>query len=152
MAIPPILIEVSPAGNDLLRLTYTCMLCDNPNQIDVSARLYALWRSGTAGHVQDVFPDMSAGEREALISGSHAKCFDEAFKDPQEDLEEEPEGVYEYKSPYETVELPPFVTRDKFYDDDSDEPDDDDDDEEDHPDMYPHDEHVGLDLPEGYGS
>jgi hypothetical protein len=146
MAIPPILIEVSPAGNDLLRLTYTCVLCGNPNQIDVSARLYALWRSGTAGRVQDIFPDMSATEREVLISGSHGKCFEEAFKD-----EEEP---VQYKSPYETLELPPPVDYDERidYDEDLDEDGPSDQDREDELEMYPHDEHVGLDLPEGYGS
>jgi hypothetical protein len=96
---------------------------------------------------------MSAGEREVLISGSHARCFDEAFKDPEEEvaIREPKEGIdYNYVSPYQSAELPPFIEVDEdihYADDEITEQDRDDELE-----MYPHDEHVGLDLPEGYGS
>jgi hypothetical protein len=105
MPVAPNKVEVSPVNKDMTRLTYTCMMCGQPCQIDVDTDRYEVWRRG-AGHVQDIFPEMSASEREVMISGSHGKCFDDAFKDPEEDKswkledlpgrldEADPEGKY----------------------------------------------------------
>ena len=55
-----------------------CMLCGKPNGITVSLEGYNKWKVGGM-FVQDAFPELTADEREVLISGSHPDCFDEAF-------------------------------------------------------------------------
>lgn len=35
-------------------------------------------------YIQDVFPDLDAGEHEFMISGSHAVCWDKAFNKEKE--------------------------------------------------------------------
>jgi hypothetical protein len=77
-------VTENPDGT--VRFTTTCMLCDQPVAVDrLDPEKVARWQAGE--FVQDVFPDMSASERETLISGSHAKCFDEAFGGDEEDDE-----------------------------------------------------------------
>jgi hypothetical protein len=83
-----------------VRFETRCMLCEQPVAVDrLDPEAFAAWQAGA--YVQDAFPNMSASEREALVSGSHAKCFDAAF--PEEDDEEPP---YE-DDPDEFPEFPP---------------------------------------------
>lgn len=35
-------------------------------------------------YIQDVFPDLDASEREFMISGTHAVCWDKAFNEQEE--------------------------------------------------------------------
>lgn len=71
------------------------MLCDEPNAIDrLDAWAFAAWQAGA--FVQDAFPGLSASEREVLVSGSHAKCFEDAFGGDEED---DPEDFPEYELP-----------------------------------------------------
>lgn len=81
--------------NGTIRFEAVCMLCDQPVAVDqLDAGAFAAWQAGA--YVQDAFPRMSASEREVLVSGTHAKCFDEVF--PEEEDEEEPT--------YDDIELP----------------------------------------------
>jgi hypothetical protein len=75
---------VTTNENGTARFTATCMLCGRPAAVDQldPARL-ARWQDGE--FVQDVFPDLSASEREVLVSGSHAECFEAAFPEDDED-------------------------------------------------------------------
>jgi hypothetical protein len=52
----------------------SCMMCGVPVAVDrLDPEAVARWRAGA--FAQDAFPGMSAAEREALISGTHARCF-----------------------------------------------------------------------------
>jgi hypothetical protein len=64
-------------------LAYQCPLCQKPASVTVDAERAKAWRAG-AGFVQDIFPDMSAGDREILISGAHDACFEETFADSED--------------------------------------------------------------------
>lgn len=75
-------ITENPDGT--VRFTTHCMLCTHPVAVDrLDPEKVARWQAGE--FVQDVFPDMSASEREALVSGSHAECFAGAFAGGEED-------------------------------------------------------------------
>lgn len=71
-----------------VEVTKVCPLCDKPSKVVVDRDKYneylvgLLKRKPAATHsVQAIFPDLSAGERETLISGCHEECFDKAFPD-----------------------------------------------------------------------
>ncbi len=65
--------------NDRVHIGKRCMLCDGSSHIIVDKEAWTAWRQGT--YCQHAFPNMSIGDRETLISGSHSDCFDEAFKE-----------------------------------------------------------------------
>jgi hypothetical protein len=67
-------------------ITYraTCPLCGNRDSVEVPSMGYARWRAGAL--IQDAMPQLSADERELLISGTCRTCWDEYFYDDGEDL------------------------------------------------------------------
>lgn len=83
---------VTPNANGTVRWTAQagCMGCGIPVAVDqLDAAAVAAWQ---AGELADrAFPNMSAGEREALVSGTHAKCFDEMFPEEEDDEDDFPE-------------------------------------------------------------
>lgn len=59
-----------------------CYICCRPSQVEVDRDQYFRWKSDRKHLMaQEVFKDLTAGERETIISGAHEKCFDEAFKE-----------------------------------------------------------------------
>ena len=56
-----------------------CWKCLETHTIEVSAEGYAEWQGGEL--IQDALPELSAGERELLISGTCDPCWDELFGD-----------------------------------------------------------------------
>ena len=55
-----------------------CPICKKISSVKIKDwDAYLRWKAG--GFIQDVFPDMTAGQRETLMSGSHEECFDKAF-------------------------------------------------------------------------
>jgi hypothetical protein len=53
-----------------------CMGCGNRVSVDqLDPGALEAWRAGM-GNVQDLFPRLSASEREALMTGTHAECWD----------------------------------------------------------------------------
>lgn len=61
-----------------------CPLCGEPSLVENVSKL-ALFNWLTGGeYIQNAMPMLSAGERETLLSGSHEKCFDEAFAEDEE--------------------------------------------------------------------
>lgn len=63
--------------------TPPCCVCGRASSLTVDAAKVARWRSGE--HVQDVWPELPADERELLIAGTHPKCWDELFAEDDED-------------------------------------------------------------------
>jgi hypothetical protein len=62
-----------------------CRICQKHVQFPVNKMQYESWRQGTLA--QQAFPQMSAGDREFLISQTCETCFDKLFE--EEDGEEE---------------------------------------------------------------
>lgn len=58
-------------------VTKTCCVCYKEASITVDRERYQQWIGGA--HVQLVFPDLSADDREILISGTHPECWDVLF-------------------------------------------------------------------------
>lgn len=64
----------------------TCNMCKTDHYFEATEHQLDRYRSGE--HIQDVFPNLSAGERELLISGVCGTCFDKlfsGFEDEEED-------------------------------------------------------------------
>lgn len=70
----------------MIKIGKRCPLCGETSLVEVPEEGYKRYREGA--FVQDAFPELSVGERETIISGSHSKCFDDAFgEDDDEDSE-----------------------------------------------------------------
>lgn len=75
--------------------TATCTFCGKPAQVTgLDPAKLELFASGQGPFVQDLFPELSADDRETLISGVHGSCFDTAF--PPEDDDDDPEETRPY--------------------------------------------------------
>ena len=59
--------------------TKRCIVCGQSSTLTVDAVGHRRWQSGTLA--QRAFPDMNIDEREMLISGTHAACFDSLYED-----------------------------------------------------------------------
>lgn len=59
----------------------TCPICKKQDDKEISQEQFNLYmnRKRNGIHVQDVFPDMPAPEREQFISGYCPTCWDELF-------------------------------------------------------------------------
>ena len=62
-----------------------CPFCNEPSQVkNVPRKELYKWMLRTGPFIQDALPMLTDGERETIISGSHEKCFDEAFAEEEE--------------------------------------------------------------------
>lgn len=85
MATKPLKAEVI---GDQVKLTYACFWCGKPNVITVGRAEYNRHEAGE--FVQQVWPDLSAADRETIQSGTHDACFDEMFgSEPEEVFEDD---------------------------------------------------------------
>ena len=60
-------------GDDTVVITKVCPNCLRTARSVVSRDGYERWRSGTL--IQDAFPEMSAAQREMLLTGIHPECW-----------------------------------------------------------------------------
>jgi hypothetical protein len=70
-------IEVKSLGNGKVSLTTTCSMCKEKSELVVDSVSFFAWRGGK--FVQDAFPELTADEREKLISGTCPSCWEEMF-------------------------------------------------------------------------
>jgi hypothetical protein len=61
--------------------TKTCTVCGEYEVWSLDRKAVESWQGGE--YIQNAFPDMSAEDRELLISGTHPACWDKLF--PKED-------------------------------------------------------------------
>ena len=59
------------------QLTRTCCVCKKGGSVKVKRAELDNWNGGMMA--QEAFPDMSADDREQLISGTHPKCWEKLF-------------------------------------------------------------------------
>lgn len=71
-------------------LKRTCRQCGEEKQIEVDAAAVARWQAGQ--HIQVAMPEVSADDRELLISSFCGKCFDELFAEDEDGLTDDDEG------------------------------------------------------------
>lgn len=57
--------------------TPRCVVCRTSAILEVDDEGYIRWQMGM--YVQHAFPDMTADERELLVSGTHAHCWVKTF-------------------------------------------------------------------------
>jgi hypothetical protein len=63
--------------------TKPCCVCGEYEVWSLDRELVKRWQGGE--NIQRVFPDMGAGEREQLISGTHPACWDTLFPGEEDD-------------------------------------------------------------------
>lgn len=57
-----------------------CVVCHEPSMVvGIPLDGYRRWKAGQ--HVQDALPELSASDREILISGTHSDCWDRLWGD-----------------------------------------------------------------------
>lgn len=64
----------------------TCPFCGAVSEVTVNIDAYIAWQEGTI-LAQDAFPELSAAEREVLISGICYECQEEIFEEGEDDPE-----------------------------------------------------------------
>jgi hypothetical protein len=77
-------------------VSYTCkpcLMCGKSSVKLLDAARFAAWQGGV--YVQDAFPEMSADEREVLVTGIHADCWNKLFPEDDEELVAEGKALYE---------------------------------------------------------
>lgn len=68
---------------DLVGYTATCPFCGKQQTIKVHPVNLEAYKNGAL--LQDAFPSLTPAEREAIKTGICSDCWDEMFKDPDED-------------------------------------------------------------------
>jgi len=61
--------------------TRTCLVCGKDGQVEVPLKGYMDWRAGA--FIQDAMPDVSAAEREQIITGTHGSCWDKMMDEEE---------------------------------------------------------------------
>ncbi|MGH7792057.1 MAG: hypothetical protein ACREOB_07040 [Thermodesulfobacteriota bacterium] len=54
--------------------TMSCPVCGKSEYIGVDKEKYSKWALGE--HIQDVWPEWTADQREMIITGTHPECWD----------------------------------------------------------------------------
>lgn len=57
--------------------TQPCAVCGKRSEFLLDAERVQRWMKG--GLIQEVFPELSATDRERMISGTHGPCWDELW-------------------------------------------------------------------------
>lgn len=60
-----------------------CRICQDIHYVDVPVDGFIAWRRGEL--IQDALPELSADQRELLISGTCGMCWDDMFGSSDED-------------------------------------------------------------------
>ncbi len=69
--------------------TKTCIVCHKTGHVMLETGRWERYQAAQedhslpSQHVQDVWPEMPAAEREQLITGTHPACWDELFADDE---------------------------------------------------------------------
>ncbi len=58
-----------------------CTVCKLEYTLDLDTDKVIRWAAGE--HVQNVWPELSRGDREQIISGTHDACWDDLFGTPE---------------------------------------------------------------------
>lgn len=70
----------------MMTIITQCPWCGEEHEVEVPFEGYLAWQSGAS--IQVAMPQLSADEREMLISGICPKCWAETFGEDEEDPED----------------------------------------------------------------
>lgn len=59
-----------------------CVFCHTSAEVEVPVDAFHRWQNGELA--QRAFPEMPAENREMLITGTHPKCWDDAFAEEED--------------------------------------------------------------------
>ena len=71
-------IEITIIGNGLIELAVTCPFCSKWSKVRITKEKFERYAEGKE-KVQDIFPELSADDREILISGICLDCQKKVF-------------------------------------------------------------------------
>ena len=57
--------------------TPRCIVCEQPGAVEVDFDGFAAWKAGQ--NLQEALPQLDADQRELLLTGTHAQCFEKLF-------------------------------------------------------------------------
>ena len=72
-------------GERNIKLQVRCNICGGLTTLEVTGDSMNEYYSPNRRHIQDIFPYLSAGERELLISHTCPKCWEEMFGSDEDD-------------------------------------------------------------------
>jgi hypothetical protein len=75
--------KVAKMSDTILVKTKPCCVCGEYEVWSLDRQAVTRWQEGE--NIQHVFPDMSAPDREILITGTHPACWDKLFPEEGED-------------------------------------------------------------------
>lgn len=58
--------------------TPRCQMCRQSSNLVLDERKVAAWQAGA--HIQNVFPELTAAQRELIMTGTHPGCWDEMWR------------------------------------------------------------------------
>lgn len=70
------------SSNTVYVKTSPCVLCGKQHEFMLRREGYEAWQTDTK--IQDALPELSAADREILISGTCDECFDKLFPPEEE--------------------------------------------------------------------
>lgn len=59
-----------------------CIICGTQHTLNIDATKLSMYNAGF-GKIQDLFPELTANERELLVSGICGKCYDSIMEDDE---------------------------------------------------------------------
>lgn len=62
-----------------IKVYTTCRFCGKEYELEITQAQLDEFQSPNRRHIQDIFPDLSPGMRELLISGMCPDCWDDIF-------------------------------------------------------------------------
>ena len=84
-----------------VKLLVKCHVCDTQHSLMVTEESYQEFIKPNRKHIQDIFPYLTADERELLISHTCKKCWDKMFgtdEDEDDDFEISSEDLKEWQN------------------------------------------------------
>lgn len=88
-----------------MQLQRKCNSCGGVKTLTVPTMAYEKWKNGE-GYVQDLFPMLTPGERELLISGTCEPCFDAMFPEEEDDDISDMGDIWSEEILNEQIDLP----------------------------------------------
>jgi len=73
----PVAVGDASSDDGLKRLKFICRLCGSRRFVVCRAEGFRAWRRGT--HIQEAMPELSADERELMLSHTCEACWHELF-------------------------------------------------------------------------
>lgn len=69
--------------NGTMDLGVKCPQCGHKNVVTVNSEGYRAWTRGAL--IQNALPELTAEQREVLVTGICGECWKEMFREPEED-------------------------------------------------------------------